>query len=126
MWKVTRRGLWSRKLRFASTALAIVLGVGFLAGVRILTDTLGRTFEDLFASVYEGTDAVVQRTERVERGLGAPDARLPADVLERVREVQGVEVAEGYTQAYAQLVKRNGRPLGGRSDRRRTSSERAG
>ena len=44
------------------TALAVTLGVAFMTGTLVLTDTFGQTFNDLSAGVYKGTDAVVRAT----------------------------------------------------------------
>jgi len=52
MWNVTLRGLLARKLRMALTALAIVVGVTFVSGTLILTDTLHQTFVSLIGNVY--------------------------------------------------------------------------
>ena len=38
----------ARKVRLALTALSIVLGVGFVAGTFVLTDTMNKAFDDLF------------------------------------------------------------------------------
>jgi len=53
MRKVTVTGLLARKLRLALTALAIVLGVTFVTGTLVLTDTLSRTFTTLVSGVYQ-------------------------------------------------------------------------
>lgn len=53
MSKVTLRGLLARKLRLALTALAIVLGVTFVSGTLVLTDTLHSTFDTLVDNVYQ-------------------------------------------------------------------------
>ena len=42
----------AHKRRLASTFLAVVLGVAFLAGNLVLTDTITKTFDDLFADVF--------------------------------------------------------------------------
>src|SRR6266540_1303988 len=60
MLKTTISGLVARKLRLFATALAILLGVAFMAGTFVLTDTIDKTFHDLFGSVYAHTDAVVR------------------------------------------------------------------
>ena len=57
MLKTTIKGLVARKLRLFATALAVLLGVAFMAGTFVLTDTIARTFHDLFGSVYVHTDA---------------------------------------------------------------------
>ena len=50
MWHATLRNIVAHKLRLALSALAIVLGVAFVSGTMIFTDTLSRTFSALFAS----------------------------------------------------------------------------
>ena len=59
MLRVIMHGLLARKFRLFATALAVMLGVAFMAGTLVLTDTIGRTFSDLSAGVYKGTDAEV-------------------------------------------------------------------
>jgi putative ABC transport system permease protein len=51
MRKVALRGLLEHKWRLVTTLLAVALGVAFIGGVRILTDTMNRAFDDLFANV---------------------------------------------------------------------------
>ena len=63
MWKVTFKGLFAKKFRLALTSLAVVLGVAFMAGTFVLTDTLGNVFDDLFANTTKGVDAVVRATK---------------------------------------------------------------
>ena len=48
MLRVTLRSFWEHKRRLVSTIVAIVLGVAFMAGTFVLTDTLGNVFDDLF------------------------------------------------------------------------------
>ena len=65
MLNVTIRGLFAHKARFVSTFLAVILGIGFLSGTLVLTDTIKGTFNDLFADVNRGTDAL--RAEHARR-----------------------------------------------------------
>ena len=62
MLRIVMHGLLARKFRLVATALAVTLGVAFMAGTLVLTDTFGKTFDDLSAGVYKGTDAVVRAT----------------------------------------------------------------
>ena len=113
MLHATVRSLLGRKLRLLATSVAVLLGVAFLAGTLVLTDTLGRTFDDLFATVNRGTDAYV-RAEAAFDGDEFGDQRplLDAGVLADVRTVPGVKAADGVVQGYAQLVGTDGDPLG--------------
>ena len=60
MFFTTIKGLIAHKLRMFATALAVTLGVAFMAGTLVLTDTVGKTFDDLFGNVYKQTDVVVR------------------------------------------------------------------
>ena len=54
MLRVTLRSFWEHKRRLVSTVIAIVLGVAFMAGTLVLTDTLDKVFDDLFADEPTG------------------------------------------------------------------------
>ena len=108
MLTLTVKGLWAHKLRFALTGLAVVLGVAFMAGTMVLTDTMQQTFDDVIASANEGTDAIVRRTTTVE-GFGT-DVRPRVDeaVVEQVADVEGVDAVRGSISGFAQLVGSDG------------------
>ena len=59
MTKVALRGLAQRKLRAFVTVLAVLLGVAFIAGSYVLTDTINKSFDDIFDVAYAGTDVAV-------------------------------------------------------------------
>ena len=63
------KSLLGRKLRLLMSTFAIVLGVAFVAGTLIFTDTLNRSFTALFASTVG--DVVVRP------GDGAAGGRCP-------------------------------------------------
>ena len=94
MLKVALKGLWARKLRTALTGFAVVIGVAFVAGTFIFTDTIDASFKDLFERTQKGTDVSVQARLAVEEPF-APPPTMPADTLERVRAVAGVDEAVG-------------------------------
>ena len=110
MLRTTLRSLLARKLRLALSGLAVVLGVSFVSGTFVLTDTLGRVFDELFAGVNEGTSVTVRGVS----ALGGDDlqSRPPVDaaVLAAVRAVDGVASATGRVSGYAELVL-DGKPV---------------
>jgi putative ABC transport system permease protein len=67
--KVALRGLMAHKSRLITTFLAVSLGVAFVSGVLVLTDTVNRTFDDLFSDVYAETDAVVRSNQEIDQGF---------------------------------------------------------
>jgi putative ABC transport system permease protein len=111
MRQVTLRGLFAHKLRLALTALAIVLGVTFISGTFVLTDTLNNTFSSLFTSVYSRIDFQVRGVAQFGSGESATRNPLPESVLARVQNVPGVAAASGQVEGYAQFVARDGKPI---------------
>jgi putative ABC transport system permease protein len=91
--KVSLRGLAQRKLRAFVTALAVLLGVAFIAGSYVLTDTINRSFDDIFDVAYKGTDVAISSSTTAQGDAEPPP--FPARYLNRVREVPGVEKAAG-------------------------------
>ena len=114
MWKVTIKGLLAHKLRLALTALAIVLGVTFISGTFVLTDTLHNTFNTLFGNIYQNVDFQVRGVSQFNStgpGGGAVRNPIPESILTSVRSVPGVEVAEGNVTGYAQYIDKNGKAV---------------
>ncbi|MGH9193990.1 MAG: ABC transporter permease, partial [Acidimicrobiales bacterium] len=113
MTKVALRGLVDHKGRLFSTLLAVALGVAFVAGVLMLTDTMNKSFDDLFATAYEGTDAVVRSDDTIDDEFGGEiRSRLDASLLDDVRGAPDVAEAEGFVQGYARIIDKDGDPVG--------------
>ena len=101
MLRTTLRSLLARKLRLLLSGLAVVLGVAFVSGTFVLTDTLGKVFDDLFEDVNAGSSVAVRGVPSLEGGI--PPA-VDAALVERVRAVDGVVEAVGRVTGYAELV----------------------
>ena len=109
----TLRGMVAHKMRLVLTTASIALGVAFLAGTLILTDTMSLAFTQLFGKIGAGTDAVV-RTEAAYQqveGSGVSRGPIAASVLDQVKAVDGVRVAEGSVTGYALLTDTEGKAV---------------
>jgi putative ABC transport system permease protein len=110
MFRTAIKGLTANRLRMTLTALSIVLGVAFVAGSFVFTDTINSRFENLFTDVYAGVDATV----RPEGASGAPgEAYLDETLLAEVQAVDTVDVAAGSVGGFAQMIDSKGEPIGG-------------
>lgn len=113
MFRATLKSLLARKLRLILSGLAVVLGVMFVSGAFVLTDTLGRSFDAVFADAYEGVDVNVSAKSGMEVGDfegEAVAAPVPAETVERIRNVAGVADATGIVAADgARLIGSNGK-----------------
>ena len=116
MFKLSVRDLRAHVGRYVLTFIAVAIGVAFVGGVLTLTNTLTRTFDDLFADVFEGTDAAVRGPGQFEgpAQMGGQEQRprIPESLLEQVLAVDGVAEAEPYVQGYTQVIDRDGDPVG--------------
>jgi putative ABC transport system permease protein len=102
MLRATFKSLLGRKLRLVLSGLAVVLGVMFVAGAFVVTDTLGRSFDAVFADAYSHTDVSVSAKPKVavsEMDGEQVESPLPAAALAAVREVPGVAEATGVVNA---------------------------
>jgi putative ABC transport system permease protein len=94
------------------SALAVVLGITFVSGTFIFTDTLNRTFSDLFGD----TQADVELTPTLDFASGVTDtagATIPASVLGTVEAVPGVSTATGYVLVDGvRVIGENGKVVG--------------
>ncbi|HEX9506209.1 MAG TPA: ABC transporter permease, partial [Acidimicrobiia bacterium] len=111
MWKATIRGLLARKIRLALTALAILLGVSFTAATYVLTDSVKRSFDSVFAQTLSGVDLDVQSANAL--GGTSDPPRIAETTLDQVRRVPGIARAEGFVSGSAQFVARDGSTIGG-------------
>ena len=115
MWRVTLKGLLSHRVRLVLTTLSVVLGVAFVSGTYVLTDTMSAVFHDLVQSGAANVDVLV-RGATVEglnamENLDAQPPPLPASTLDDVLAVDGVARAEGSVQGYALIVRPDGKAI---------------
>ncbi|HEY8481955.1 MAG TPA: ABC transporter permease, partial [Spirillospora sp.] len=92
MARVTLRNLAAHKIRLVLTAVAVILGVAFVAGTLIFTDTMNKRFDELFGSISRDI-AVDVRAKKVVGGDddGMSAQPVPASVLETLKGVDGVK-----------------------------------
>ena len=113
MFRLALKSTLARKWRLVSTGLAVMLGIAFLAGTLVFTDTIKRTFDDLFADIYAETDTYVRSSTSISMEFGG-DARgrIPESMLATVADVDGVADAQGLVQGFAQVVDADGDAIG--------------
>jgi putative ABC transport system permease protein len=114
MFKATLKGVLDHKLRLSLTALAVVLGVAFMAGTFVLTDTIKHTFDTLFAQTSAGKDAVVRAIAPYGnggRGFGGDRPLTPESLLATVRSTPGVAAADGTAGGLVVVLNKEGKSL---------------
>jgi putative ABC transport system permease protein len=115
MLLVALKGLAGRKLRATLTAVAIVLGVAMISGTYVLTDTIKAAFSTVFTTVYAKTDVVISGKNSFGNSSNSNNLppSFPESLLGKVRNLPGVEEAEGGINDLANLVGRDGKVISG-------------
>lgn len=105
MLKTTLAGLRAHKLRLLLTSLAITLGVGFIAGTFVLTDTIDAGFSQRLTA--EADKVAVAVTPKPDS-----EKKLPVATLEKIKAVPGVSDAQGLVRGSAPLLGKDGKAVG--------------
>ena len=88
------KSLWARKVRALLTSFAVFLGVAFVAGSFVLTDTIFAAFDEIFEESLKGTSVVVTAENPVEQENGETPT-ISASLLPKVEATPGVKEAAG-------------------------------
>ena len=93
MLRLALKSLLAHKIRFALTAGTIVLGVTFVVAAFVTADSLRSTFDEIGVDINTGKDFTVRGALGFGEIANAPP--VPDNLVDGIRAVDGVEVAEG-------------------------------
>jgi putative ABC transport system permease protein len=112
MIRAALKSLLGRKARLLLSGFSIVLGVAFVVGILMFSDTLNRSFTALFASTVG--DVVVQPDEGDFQGPQISTRTLPASLVDELAQLPGAARADGQVQAVGvYVIGQDGKPIGG-------------
>ncbi len=112
MLRASWKSLMARKLRLLMSGFAIVLGVAFVAGSLIFTDTLGQAFTQIMAG--SNGDVVVRPVGAVNDENTQSGKTLPASVVSDLAKVDGAARVDGFVSSVGVFViGRDGKVIGG-------------
>lgn len=94
MWKATFTSLWSRKLRLAMSALAIVLGVSFVSGSFVFSDMIMGSFKGILSSTISDVDVSKDPSASLEDG-SPTSSKIDQSVVDKIQQVPGVTHTQG-------------------------------
>ncbi|MEU5158847.1 FtsX-like permease family protein [Streptomyces sp. NPDC020875] len=107
MFRTALRNVLAHKARLLMTVLAVMLGVAFVAGTLVFTDTLGNAFRKQSAKGYE--KIAVEITAQTGRG---DTEGLPDSVVKRIEALDQVDRAVGRVDGFAGVADRKGKLIG--------------
>lgn len=107
MLKLTLKSLLARKLRFALTTFAVVLGVAFVSGSFIIADSLRATFGEIADNITSGVNVEIRPITTFEGDETIRQPAVPESLVARVAAVDGVASAQGVIQGFPHVSRDN-------------------
>jgi putative ABC transport system permease protein len=114
MLRLSIRNLLAGKLRLFLTVAAVTVGVSFVSGTFVLSDTMAKAFDGLYVGLTSGTDVVVKSKAAFEADVTTNGGQVrPIDeaMVDEVRGVPGVALARGGVTGFALILDKHGKPI---------------
>ncbi|WP_406381934.1 ABC transporter permease [Streptomyces sp. NBC_01618] len=109
MFRTALRNVLAHKARLLMTLLAVMLGVAFVSGTLVFTDTLGNAFRNQSAKSYDNV-AVAVTTRADQRDGRTPG--ITAATLKKIQGLAGVDTATGRVSGFAGVADPDGKLIG--------------
>ncbi|MDX5565245.1 FtsX-like permease family protein [Streptomyces sp. ID05-04B] len=107
MFRTALRNVLAHKARLLMTVLAVMLGVAFVSGTLIFTDTLDNAYRDQNAKSYAHVDVEVRTYEPSDKFLG-----ISRRTIEEIARLHGVAEVAGRLNGTASVTDEDGRIIG--------------
>ncbi|MGW0121128.1 ABC transporter permease [Streptomyces sp. NPDC003327] len=110
MFRTALRNVLAHKARLLMTVLAVMLGVAFVSGTLVFTDTLSQAFRNQSAKSYDDVAVAVEMHPDEAEARTTPG--LSRDVVDRVARLDGVTAVSPRVQGFAGVPDKNGKLIG--------------
>ncbi|MFG3038814.1 ABC transporter permease [Streptomyces sp. NPDC048330] len=110
MFRTALRNVLAHKARLLMTVLAVMLGVAFVSGTLVFTDTLGQAFRNQSAKSYDDVAVSVEMYPNPEEARKAPG--LSQQDVDKVAKLDGVASVTPRVDGFAGVPDRNGKLIG--------------
>ncbi|MEU9978437.1 ABC transporter permease [Streptomyces sp. NPDC051014] len=114
MFRTALRNVLAHKARLLMTVLAVMLGVAFVSGTLVFTNTISDAYQNSSAKGFDGVDVAVQAKYQDSKGdrVGkTPD--LTQALLDRAAKVPGAASATGVVSGFTAIADQHGKLIGG-------------
>ncbi|MFF8608758.1 ABC transporter permease [Streptomyces sp. NPDC015346] len=110
MFRTALRNVLAHKARLLMTVLAVMLGVAFVSGTLVFTDTLSQAFRNQSAKSYD--DVAVAVTSTADRDDPRQAPGLSERTLAKIGALDGVASATGRVSGFAGVPDKDGKLIG--------------
>ncbi|WP_330458255.1 ABC transporter permease [Streptomyces sp. NBC_00820] len=113
MFRTALRNVLAHKARLLMTVLAVMLGVAFVSGTLVFTNTISDAFQKSSAKGYGQVDVAVQPRYQGSKGNQVgQSAELTQAMLDKAAKVPGAASATGVVTGFTALADKDGKLLG--------------
>ncbi|HEY7486361.1 MAG TPA: FtsX-like permease family protein [Streptosporangiaceae bacterium] len=110
MFRTALRNVLAHKARLATTMLAVLLGVAFISGTLVFTDTVSGAYTRSSEKSFDHVDVRIRPTALA--GATGTGRLLDQELLERAGRLPGAASATGVVSGFAALAGKNGEMVG--------------
>ncbi|MFE4828910.1 ABC transporter permease [Streptomyces sp. NPDC056672] len=115
MFRTALRTVLAHKARLLMTVLAVMLGVAFVSGTLVFTDTIGNAFRNQSAKSYKDVAVAVTSHDNRDDGARKEGGKSPGisrATVERIGAVDGVASVTGRVSGFAGVADADGKLIG--------------
>ncbi|AQA12315.1 ABC transporter permease [Streptomyces malaysiensis] len=114
MLRTALRNVLAHKARLLMTVLAVMLGVAFVAGTLVFTNTISDAYQKSSQKGYEGVDVAIAPDKKDDDAANPGDApRLSQQLLDQAGKAAGAASAYGVVDGYSAVADKKGDLIGG-------------
>ncbi|MBT2505620.1 ABC transporter permease [Streptomyces sp. ISL-98] len=117
MFRTALRNVLAHKARLLMTVLAVMLGVAFVSGTLVFSDTIGNAYKNKSAKSFDHVSVAIQPDRSSEpsgeAGQGAKQQPLLTDaLLKKAQDLPGASSVIGDMSGFTALADKNGKLVG--------------
>lgn len=114
MFRTALRNVLAHKARLLMTVLAVMLGVAFVSGTLVFTNTISNAYQNSSAKGFDQVDVAVQSNYQESKGdQVGKSPELTQALLDESAKVDGAASAIGVVNGFTAIADKDGKLIGG-------------
>ncbi|SEE28960.1 putative ABC transport system permease protein [Streptomyces sp. 3213] len=114
MFRTALRNVLAHKARLLMTVLAVMLGVAFVSGTLVFTNTISNAFQNSSAKGFDQVDVAVRAKHQDSKGDAVGKTpELTQAMLDTSAKVPGAASATGVVNGFTAIADKKGKLIGG-------------
>jgi putative ABC transport system permease protein len=114
MFRTALRNVFAHKARLLMTVLAVMLGVAFVSGTLVFTNTISDAYQKSSAKGFDQVDVAIQPEGRAGTGdKVGKEPKLTQALLDKAAKAPGAGTAIGVVGGFTAIADKDGKLIGG-------------